>query len=440
LLDLSKIEAGKMTVSLAPFSLDQLFYNLRIIVSNLIITKDLQFVIRKSEYVSDRIISDEKKLHQILLNLLGNSSKFTEKGKITLRIHTLDERLYFEVIDTGIGISKENLPSVFEEFKQVDNSTARKYQGTGLGLAICKKMVQLLDGVIEIESELSVGTVIRFYVPYRPVKELSVEKSVIPVQHGELIQLSSKPKKILLTENDKITSDLLKTFFNENNFQIFTVEDRRLAYQFVVTNDPDLIILDFGFQEISGHEFFKNIRNDERLNSIPIIICSNNDTNIPIAYFDEYTQFLRKPLVDSELAYHINRLIRLKLSIHYQVLFLDPSQELSQLEKLLTEAHVSVLNIRESAFFFNEIEYSKPHVIVINKNPQDNINVVEINRYLRKSQIPAIQNCYLIVWTDRKYYNSSMTLIYHEKILFYDKDVPKKMEVWANEISKLVDA
>lgn len=439
LLDLSKIEAGKMTVTLAPFSLDQLFYNLRFIISNLIVNKDLQFVIRKSEYVSDRIISDEKKLHQILLNLLGNSSKFTEKGKITLRIHTLDEKLYFEVIDTGIGISKENLPSVFEEFKQVDNSTTRKYKGTGLGLAICKKMVQLLEGAIEIESELNVGTVIRFYVPYKPLKELSVEKAITPVQDGEIIQVS-KQKKILLTQNDILTSDLLKTFFNENNFRIFTVEDRKLAYQFVVTNEPDLIILDLGFQEISGHEFFKSIRNDVRFNTIPIIICSINDTNIPVAYFDEYTQFLRKPLMEGELVYHVHRLMRLKLNIRYHVLFLDPSRELQQLEKMLTEAHISILNIRESAFFFYEIEYSKPHVIVINRNPEDNINVVEINRYLRKSQIPEIQKSYLVVWTDRKYYNSSMTLIYHEKILFYDKGIHKETEAWANEISKLVDA
>jgi len=439
LLDLSKIEAGKMTVILAPFSLDQLFYNLRIIVTNLIVSKELQFVIRKSEHIPDRIISDEKKIHQILLNLLGNAVKFTDQGKVTLRIHTLSEKLYFEVIDEGIGISKENISGIFEEFKQVDNSDTRKYQGTGLGLAICKKLVQVLDGEIEVESELNVGTVIRFHVPYRPVNGDNAKNGMKPAQIDNVLQESAKQKKILLVEDDKLTLFVLKSFLSNKNFQIFTAEDGKEAYLSVVTNNPDLIILDLGLPEISGSEIFNNLRSNHRFTNIPIILCSINDTEIPSEYFDEYTYFLRKPVAEGELVYHVNRLLRLKLNISYQVLILDTSGELGQLEKMLAESLTSVLSISESTFLFNEIEYSKPHVIIINKNPDDNINVVDINRYLRKSQTPAIRNSYLIVWTDKEYYSSNISLIYHEKILFYDKDNQRDMQAWANEISNLIN-
>ena len=135
-------------------------------VEELIKGKNIRFFVRKNPNVPNTIISDSKKLYQILTNLLSNAVKFTQKGKIQLKIHKLGAFLYFEVEDTGIGIAKENLSLIFEKFAQIDGADQKKYKGTGLGLALCKDLVELLEGNISVESEPDKGTLMKFYIPY----------------------------------------------------------------------------------------------------------------------------------------------------------------------------------------------------------------------------------------------------------------------------------
>jgi PAS domain S-box-containing protein len=434
LLDLSKIEAGKMTVTLSPFSLDQLFYNLRIIITNLIKSKDLQFVIRKSDYIPDRIISDDKKIHQILINLLGNSVKFTEKGKIVLRIHTIKDRLYFEVIDSGIGISKENLAHVFEEFRQVDNSTTRKYQGTGLGLAICKKLVNLLQGEIEIESEINVGTIVRFYIPYLPDKETQVEQDVSSgIRKNEVLT----QKKILVIEDEKLAMQIFKGCLSDRNFSIITAEDGKSGYMSALAYSPDLIILDLGLPDLPGLEVLKRFRADSRFDNTPVIICSINDADLPAEFLNSCTCFLRKPVIDNELNYQVNKLLQVQSNIHYQVLLLDQSRELVELEKSLSQANIPALFIYDGSFFLNEIDYNRPKVIVLKKTLYDNVNIQDISRYIRKSHIPEVQNCTIMVYSDSNFIASMETHI-QEKLLFFDKDIYNDVKSLTTEVSKLL--
>jgi PAS domain S-box-containing protein len=440
LLDISKIEAGKMVAKLEPFSLDQLFYNLRILTTNLIKDKKLQLVIKKSMHIPDRIISDEKKLHQILLNLLGNSVKFTESGKITLCVHTLNEKLYFEVTDEGIGISKENLPVLFEEFRQIDNSVTRKYQGTGLGLAICKKLVLLLDGEIHIESELNVGTTVKFWIPYK------LEKESQPQSNDSSSFLDNKSidnalqKKILIIEDEQLTLYLFKEFLNRRNFQIITADNGESGYRSVLSDNPDAIILDLGLPDMPGTDILKKIRSDARYIKTPVIICSINDTNIPMEYINEYTCFLRKPVIDIELNYYIDKLLRLNSNVHYQVLLLDTYRELFQLEQALADIRIPVLILCDGSFFLDEINYNRPIVIVLNKTLHDNINILDISRYIRRSQISEIKNCNLIIYTDQSYYDTIITYINQEKVFFYDRNQYINMKTLADDICKLVNS
>jgi PAS domain S-box-containing protein len=440
LLDLSKIEAGKMIVILAPFSLDQLFYNLRIIVSNLIKAKNIQLVIRKSEHISDRIISDEKKIYQILLNLLGNAVKFTAKGKIVLRVHTLNERLYFEVIDEGIGISKEDLGSVFEEFKQVDNSATRKFQGTGLGLAICKRLVQLLKGEVEIESELNVGTLVRFYVPYKPENETPYKKAPATSHLNDIYTENVTLKKILVVEDEKLTLHVFKEFLMNENYQIITAEDGKSGYMSVLSYNPDVIILDIGLPEMSGIEVLEKLRGDERYTNTPVILCSINDTDIPTSYLNECTYFLRKPVVDTELKYFINKLLRLKSDVQFKVLLLDVSNELADMERFMNEAKIPVFHLCDSSFFLEEINYIRPRVIFVNKTSSDNVNIPDIIKYIRRSHVPEIHEIYLIIYTDEEYYRSIVDHIPSEKIIFYNKSQKMDLSKWIREIKELFPA
>lgn len=438
LLDISKIEAGKMTVTLAPFSLDVLFYNLRIMVANLIKSRELNFVIRKSAHVPDRIISDEKRIHQILLNLIGNSVKFTDKGAITLRIHTINEKLCFEVTDEGIGISKENLPTLFEEFRQLDNSITRKYQGTGLGLAICKKLVKLLNGEIEIESELNVGTTVRFHVPYRPEKEQN--KSEVPNPRQKNLSVNKTAKKsILIIEDEKLALQLFKEFLSRAGFRAITAETGKSGYKAILSNTPDIIILDLDLPDMSGIDILKKLRNATKYKKVPIIITSINDNDIPHEYINEYTCFLRKPVTENILNHHVDKLLRLKSKIHYQVLLLDPNKELLELEKALSEANIPLLMVHDISFFLQEIEYNKPSVIILSKMSNDNVNISDISRYIRKSQTNEIRDCYLVIYTDKDYYNNVSDHVNNERFLFYDKNQKGDLYVLINKIQKLIN-
>jgi len=180
LLDLSKVEAGEMDVALKPMSLENMLVMTEKMFKSLlnsrvgdeaIVDHPIQFNVNKSSELSKYILMDEKLVSQVLTNLLGNAIKFTDDGSISLNVYPGNGNIYFEVVDTGIGISEENLNVIFEKFKQVEGATARKYKGTGLGLHLCKELVKLLDGEIEIESEMQHGTTARFYIPYQPIRE-----------------------------------------------------------------------------------------------------------------------------------------------------------------------------------------------------------------------------------------------------------------------------
>ena len=165
LLDLSKLEAGKMQVLLKPAAVDDVIGAVEKLIAPLIRDKEIAFSVKKGPGVPLRIVTDEEKIHQVLLNLLGNAVKFTPRGEIRLEVDAREEKLYFEVHDTGIGISEAHLPYIFETFTQVDGSVSGEYGGTGLGLALCKKLLSLLKGEITARSQLGRGSVFTFQIP-----------------------------------------------------------------------------------------------------------------------------------------------------------------------------------------------------------------------------------------------------------------------------------
>jgi signal transduction histidine kinase len=150
---------------LKPAAVDDVIGAVEKLIAPLIRDKEIAFSVKKGPGVPLRIVTDEEKIHQVLLNLLGNAVKFTPRGEIRLEVDAREEKLYFEVHDTGIGISEAHLPYIFETFTQVDGSVSGEYGGTGLGLALCKKLVTLLKGEIDVRSQVGRGSVFTFYIP-----------------------------------------------------------------------------------------------------------------------------------------------------------------------------------------------------------------------------------------------------------------------------------
>ena len=432
LLDLSKIEAGKMTVVLAPLSLDRLFYNLRSIVVNLSKEKDLKFIIRKSEHVKDILISDEKKLNQILMNLIGNAIKFTEKGKITLRVHDINCELWFEVIDEGIGISKENIGSVFDEFKQVDSSETRRYQGTGLGLAICKKLVALLNGRIEIQSEINVGTEVRFFVPYKPVIEIS--KNEEPEESENITEETDNQKKILIAEDDKLTIHVLKEFLSDRNFELIICEDGETAYNTAIATKPEFMIVNTNLPKI---EVLQTLDTNPAFSKVPAILISINDSDLVSDYLNDEVRFIQKPISEGELVYTINYLLRKHSKKIYPILLLDARKELLSVERELTKEHFPAFIVIDSSYFLQEIEYNKSQLIFINKHPDDNLNISDISRFIRKHNNENIKNCKVIIYASEADHNQVKASVEHPKTFWIERNESSNITELKNEIRRI---
>ncbi|OHD07517.1 MAG: hypothetical protein A2086_05630 [Spirochaetes bacterium GWD1_27_9] len=271
ILDLSKVESGKMSVKITEFNLNDLLNNLINLVKNLILTKDIQFFIEKSLDIPDIINSDFDKLNQILLNILGNSVKFTEKGKIILKIHQNQNKLYFEIKDTGIGIEKKNIHYIFEAFRQIDSSDTKKYKGTGLGLTIVKKFINLLNGEIKVESEIGVGTTVKFFIPINCETCKTQSKVTISNDnYSENINIDKKNKKILIAE-DEYVGQITIGMMLENYYNLIFAKDGVEVIEKFLREKPDMILMDIMMPKMSGFDAFTLIRKIEEGKNIPII-------------------------------------------------------------------------------------------------------------------------------------------------------------------------
>jgi len=295
--ELVESEAEKMEVQLKPFSLTELLTNLDSVVKNHIADKNVGFSIQNDSSVACLIISDSTKLHQILINILDNAVKFTEQGEIVLKIYINQERLYFQVKDTGIGISDEDLKFIFNEFKQTDSFTSGKYQGTGQYLALCKMLVVLLGGEIEAESKINKGTVIRFYIPLKICdgkdmaesetnfkKDVSKSITKLPAVHeniasaeGEILDSedsNSKNKKcvhkILVAEDEGIIRAAIKTIL-ESKYQLLFAKNGREAVDKYFSENPDIVLMDIMMPEMSGYDAYDEIIKKSELGNIRII-------------------------------------------------------------------------------------------------------------------------------------------------------------------------
>lgn len=318
ILDFSKIEAGKITIEHHPFSLRSIVENIKEMMDIKAQEKTLDFTTNIEDKVPDQLIGDSTRLTQILVNLIGNAIKFTEKGSVLINISTLEQHedqvsLKFDVIDTGIGISKEYVNRIFESFTQAGTDTARKFGGTGLGLTISKQLVDLMDGKIYVESEQNVGT--RFTVELQfsfthqainPIKE-----SVITTE--ELRKLNHC--HILLVEdnefNQMVAEDTLKEALP--NIEIDIAENGKEAVEMVLQNNYDIIIMDIQMPVMNGVDATKAIRllDDEQKKNISIIAMTANVLQEDVKNYLEVgmNAYISKPFKIQELITKISRLL-----------------------------------------------------------------------------------------------------------------------------------
>ena len=310
ILDLSKIEAGKMILAIAPFQTDVLLSNIRDIINSLILHKRINFVINISVDVPNIINSDQKKIHQILVNILGNSAKFTDQGEIELDVSSAENQVYFKIRDTGIGISQENIQFIFDEFHQIDSSASRKYKGTGLGLAICKKYVEILGGQIYVESALGKGTTVTFSIPHTPVSRKSFKKSGSEiVLFQELIH-----KEILIIEEDEKSLYLYREYLQQQGCITECADNGAKGLKMIYQMNPKVIIIDWNISKISAPDILKKLQIDNSTKDIAVVVIADSEeVKNQVTYHN--TGFLIKPVSEEALLTTINNTL-VKIELH----------------------------------------------------------------------------------------------------------------------------
>lgn len=267
ILDLSKIEAGKIEIEHIDFSFREMIQSVEEIMGIKADEKNLNFKIHIDDSIPDRLIGDPTRVNQILINLIGNAVKFTDKGYVDLRVKNKEKNatehqllLLFEIEDTGIGISKEYVATIFESFTQAGTDTARKFGGTGLGLTISKQLVDLMDGKIYVESELGVGTTFFVEIPIKIADQqhITVKKDKITDDTRERLSNIS----VLLVEDNEfnrmVAEDTLKSIIHPIHITI--AENGEEAIQKVKEKDFDLILMDIQMPIMNGLDATRHIR------------------------------------------------------------------------------------------------------------------------------------------------------------------------------------
>ncbi len=277
ILDFSKIEANKMTFEGVLFSMNEAVKNALHLLILKAEEKNIDLVYSVDSSISDQLIGDPTRLNQILINLIGNAIKFTEEGYVELDVKLIKDEsnfseIEFVVTDTGIGIAKEKLDSIFESFNQASNDTTRKFGGSGLGLTITKKLIELQGGAISVESELKKGSKFSFTLLFEKVQNEVVKEHTTEI----LFSITADfliGKKIIMAEDILINQLLVSKVFQKWNCQLDIVNNGKEVVHQLLNEKYDLVLMDLQMPVMDGYEAAKLIR-EEKGSSIPIIALS----------------------------------------------------------------------------------------------------------------------------------------------------------------------
>ncbi len=274
ILDLSKIEAGKLELESIRFPIRPLLDDCLKSVLPRTRQKRLDLLSELSPDVPDYLLGDPLRLRQILINLLGNAVKFTDRGsvKLSLTSRRLPDQqraeLHFAIADTGVGIPKQKVYAIFDEFTQVDGSTTRKYGGTGLGLSITRKLVELHGGRIHVESEPGRGSVFHVLLDLPVAGPVPAEAAP---NTAETVAHPHQPARILIAEDNPVNQKVAAVLLGKRGYQTTVVNHGREAIDALEHAEFDLVLMDLQMPVLDGIEATKLIRQDARWHDLPII-------------------------------------------------------------------------------------------------------------------------------------------------------------------------
>ena len=395
ILDLAKIEAGRFELLPTPIQLDNFMKSTLAIIQMRAEKKRLEVSYEPLGMIPDAVAVDEKRLRQVLLNLLNNAIKFTETGQVTLQLEQIDMsevnqvRLCFAVVDTGIGMTPEQLQQIFNPFEQVGDMKKRA-EGTGLGLAISKQLVEAMGGQLQVKSEFNQGSTFWFELPL-PLANMTLTQT--PLNRERIVGYEGEPRKILVVD-DKVNNRMVfLNILEPLGFEIRMAEDGQEAIDQAQSWQPDLILMDMIMPNVTGFEATQTIRSISDLRTIAIIGTSasafeKEAERVKLVGCDA---FISKPVHVEELVLLIGELLHLQW--RYQeaaaatVSFLDsrqaemvcPPLELLQHWQILARQG-DLLTIEDEA---DALLKDNPHYAPFVEKIQDYVISMDISELIR---------------------------------------------------------
>ena len=311
ILDLSKIEAGKMGLNLEYFRVDSMIKDVIDTITPMAEKNNTQLSLIAKHDIGV-MLSDITKVRQILFNLISNGIKFSENGEVIIdcRRETEDDReqIVIEVEDTGIGMSPEDLEKLFEEFFQVDNSNAKKWSGTGLGLVISQRFCQMMGGSISVSSELGKGSKFTVKIPVNtakiPFEDTKDGFIVGPKIDPRLVRFSGKPEdverrdkisRVLVIDDDPDVRDLMERYLSREGFEVMSASSGQEGIESIKEFDPDVITLDVLMPVMDGWSVLSELKKDPDTSKIPVIMLSMLD-ELDMSFALGASDYLLKPI------------------------------------------------------------------------------------------------------------------------------------------------
>lgn len=360
ILDLSKIEAGKMEIREEEIVLEELIDDVASTIQPLVREKGLKFTINRKCDTRIVIITDRVRVTQVLINLLGNAVKFTEKGYVELSVAiTSDNYLVFTVSDSGIGIPEEVQKYIFEEFRQGDGSSTRRYSGTGLGLAISKRIVDLLGGKIWVKSVVNKGSIFSFKIPLTNtnISENRAENLVIAKR--------SNNKPILVIDDDPEVRFTIGQYLSSRGYEVVFASDSKTGIQLAIDQQPLAITLDVILPDKDGWSTLRELKENPLTKDIPIILLTflgDKNIGMGLGAFD----YIVKPITDNKLKSTFETLESiLQKKIQKIVIVDDDEIEFEKFKHEFERDNISIEYIHDSEYAFNKIAEVQPDLVIV---------------------------------------------------------------------------
>jgi PAS domain S-box-containing protein len=343
ILDLAKIEAGQLEIQLEIIDPKFIISELQQLFALKIAEKGLEFIVEIDKALPAALELDENRLRQVLLNLISNAVKFTERGHVKISVHQCEKSnnnidLIIAVADTGIGIPKNQQDKIFGAFQQMDGQSTRKYGGTGLGLAISKRLIKIMNGNISIQSKVGLGSI--FEIRLWDVKVHDVALAVKKDDSFDINTISFELARILVVDDIKSNRDVIRENLSQVNLEVIEANNGQTGLLLVEESQPDLILMDLRMPVMDGYEATKQLKQNPSTKKIPVIALTASVLGErPKVEAENFDGFLSKPVEISKLLSELSRY--LKHTIHPIV---KPLTEITELD---IQKELSNLNLSE---------------------------------------------------------------------------------------------